>query len=314
VARNDNDSALRDLGRIPVATHRGRMEITRRDVSLDFDPARVPKDWATDPFTTTFLGALSLLFPEGENFFVSSVKQHRDQLTDPTLQREVAGFLGQEAMHGREHRLFNELLLAHGHTEAPKIEARLRWFLTRVVKRTLSPKSQLAVTCALEHFTAMLAEQLLRDGRLRNDLHPSVQPLWTWHALEEVEHKAVAFDVYRAAGARDGRRAAAGDYLRRVLIMMLTTAVFFTVHPIVHARLMARRGILWKPWTWVRGMARLWIWPAFFIRLIPAYLSYYRPGFHPGDRDATALLADWREQLFGTRGLLAEPATQPQRT
>src|SRR5204862_7911994 len=113
-------------------------------------------------------------------------------------------------------------------------------------------------------------------------------------------HKAVAFDVYRAAG---------GGYLRRVVMMLLTSIAFFLIHPLVHVRLMARRGILHKPWRWARGWTRLWIWPAYFVRLMPAYLSYYRPGFHPGDRDAHALVEHWREQLFGPAGSLRAQTT-----
>lgn len=271
------------------------MTLERRDVDLHFDPDTVPRDWCGgDPFMTTFLGALSLLFPEGETFFVQSVKQHKHAVTDPVLAREVAGFIGQEAMHGREHRAFNALLVAHGHAEAPAIERRLGTFLA-LVKRTLPPASQLAVTCALEHFTAMLAEQLLRRPELRDELDPQVRALWTWHALEEVEHKAVAFDVYRAAG---------GGYLRRVAIMLLTTAVFLVVQTIVHLRLMARRRILHKPWTWARGLVRLWIAPALFVRLLPAYLAYFRPSFHPNDRDCEVLLDHWRGELFGPTGAL----------
>jgi len=296
VARNDNRTARADLGCFAGSPHRVDMEIVRRDVDLSFDPDAIPHDWyGGDAYSTTLMGALSLLFPEGEQFFVQSVKQHRECIADPELQRQVAGFIGQEAMHGREHRLFNELLVAHGHTEAPVVEARLRRFL-RFVRRTLSPKSQLAVTCALEHFTATLAEQLLRDAALRDEIDPRVRPLWVWHALEEVEHKTVAFDVYRAAR---------GGYARRVAIMMLTTALFLLVQSLVHARLLARRRILHKPWRWVRGMTRLWIWPGFFVRLIPAYLAYYRPGFHPALRDTEALLAYWQGELFGRGGVLA---------
>src|SRR5262245_37143560 len=106
------------------------MDIPRRDVELGLDPASVPRDWANeDAFETTFLNALSLLFPEGERFFVESVKQHKDLVTDPELQREVIGFIGQEAMHGKEHRAFNELLVAHGFAEAPRENARLKVFL-----------------------------------------------------------------------------------------------------------------------------------------------------------------------------------------
>jgi predicted metal-dependent hydrolase len=273
------------------------MVIPRRDVEFGLALESVPRDWCSrDAFDTTFLNALSLLFPEGERFFVDSVKQHKLHVTDPELQRAITGFIGQEAMHGKEHRAFNELMIAHGHAEAPRIDRNLRRFLG-LVRRVLSPKSQLAATCALEHFTAMLAEALLRDDRMRDEIHPSVRPLWLWHALEESEHKAVAFDVYTAAG---------GGYVRRVGIMLLTTVVFFAAQALTHARLMATRRILWKPWRWVRGAMRFWIYPGFFTRLVPAYLAYFRPGFHPDDRDTQALLASWREQLFGTAGSLSE--------
>jgi predicted metal-dependent hydrolase len=270
--------------------------IPRRQLELDFDPEAVPRDWyAGDPYTTTFLDALSLLFPEGERFFVESVKQHKQHLT-AELRPAVAGFIGQEAMHGKEHRAFNAMLVAQGYTQAPRVERGLQRFLKRV-RRTLSPRSQLAVTCGLEHFTAILAEGLLSDPRMREDMHDSVRNLWAWHALEESEHKAVAFDVYRAAG---------GGYTRRVAIMLLTTAMFFAYLGATHARLMATRGILVRPWRWARGLTKMWIWPAHFTRLVPAYLSYFRPGFHPDDRDTRALLATWRDRLFGDTGELRD--------
>lgn len=273
------------------------MTIPRRDVDFALDAATIPRDWCDgDAFETTFLNALSLLFPEGERFFVESVKAHKHLVSDPALCRDIAGFIGQEAMHGKEHRAFNELLVAHGYAEAPRVDAKLRRFL-KLVRKVLSPKSQLAVTCALEHFTAMLAEQLLGEPRMREQMHPAVRPLWLWHALEESEHKTVAFDVYRAAG---------GGYARRVSLMLLTTVVFFAVQGLVHTRLLATRGALWRPWTWLRGLSRMWLWPGFFTRLTPAYLSYFRPRFHPSDRDTRALLESWRADLFGDTGALRD--------
>jgi hypothetical protein len=275
------------------------MTIPRRDVDFPFDAATVPRDWcAGDAYETTMMNALSLLFPEGERFFVDSVKQHKDHVTDPELATAVAGFIGQEAMHGREHRELNDMLVAHGYAAAPKVDAWLHGFLGRV-RKVLSPTSQLAATCALEHFTAMLAEQLLNKPGMRDDLHPSIRPLWLWHALEESEHKAVAFDVYRAAG---------GGYARRAGIMLLTTAVFFSVLGVTHMRLMKARGILWRPWTWLRAMRKLYIWPGYFLQLVPAYLSYFRPRFHPSDRDNRALVATWRDRLFGSGGELVDRA------
>ena len=271
------------------------MTILRRDPELALDAATIPRDWCHgDSYQTTFLAALSLLFPEGERFFVDSVKRHRAHATDPALAQDVAGFIGQEAMHGKAHRELNDLFVAHGLTSAPRIDTALRRFLHGV--RARQPAlSQLAATCALEHFTAMLAEALLGDPRMRAELDESVRVLWLWHALEEAEHKAVAFDVYRAAG---------GGYGRRVAIMALTTVVFFAAHALAHARLMADRRILLRPWTWARGLARFWIWPGYFTRLVPAYLAYFRPGFHPDDRDTRVLLAQWRAALFGPGGAL----------
>jgi predicted metal-dependent hydrolase len=267
--------------------------IPRRHLDFDFDAERVPEAWyRDDAFVTSFLDALSLLFPEGERFFVDSVKKLRHHVTDPELDAAVTGFIGQEAMHGKGHRAFNDMLRDRGLPSATRLEAQLDGLLA-LVRRILPLRSQLAATCALEHFTAMLAEQLLRTTPMREDMHESIRPLWVWHALEESEHKAVAFDVYRAAG---------GGYLRRAGIMVLTTIIFFAFTAWVHAHFLAERKLLWRPWRWVRGATHMWIWPGWFTRLVPAYLSYFRPGFHPDDRDTRALLATWRDKLFGDRG------------
>jgi len=95
-----------------------------------------------------------------------------------------------------------------------------------------------------------------------------------------------------------------GGYVRRGLIRLLATVGFFAYQAMTHARLMATRKVLWKPWTWARGITRFWIYPGYFIRLVPAYFSYFRPGFHPNDRDTRKLLEDWRTQLFGESGAL----------
>ncbi len=272
-------------------------DIPRRQVDFEFDPAKVPLDWYRDDvFVSTFLDALSLLFPEGERFFVESVKKLRHHVQDPDLAAAVEGFIGQEAMHGKEHRAFNAMFLAQGLTSSVRLERQLEGLLDRV-RRDLPAPSRLAATCALEHFTAMMAEASLRHEGMRDGMHATIRPLWVWHALEENEHKAVAFDVYRAAG---------GGYVRRVGIMILTTLIFFAFTAWVHAHFLAQRNVLWKPWRWVRGATHMWIYPGWFTRLVPAYLSYFRPGFHPDDRDTRALLATWRERLFGADGELRD--------
>jgi len=255
----------------PVVTI-AAMTIVRRDVDLDF--GKVPRDWCGgDPHTTAHLEALSLLFPEGERFFVEAVKQLRHHVRDPALAADVAGFIGQEAMHGREHRAFNDAI-------APRIGRRvdrwLRGFFVNV-RRVLSPHSQLAATAAVEHLTALLAEAMLGDPEVHGPIDPAVRTLWLWHGLEESEHKAVAFDVYRAAG---------GGYLRRAAMMALATVFFVAIVTAVQLRL--RRS----------NSPRALLWPATYLRLVPAYLQYYLPRFHPSDRDTRALVERWRATLF----------------
>ncbi|HEX4048329.1 MAG TPA: metal-dependent hydrolase [Elusimicrobiota bacterium] len=269
--------------------------IVKRRVEFAFDPQVVPRDWYRgDPHLTTFWNALSLLFPEGERFFVESVRRFRDRIDDPAQRAAIDAFIAQEAMHGKGHRAFNDLVRARGTGAADRAEKGLRRLLW-LARRTLSPRGQLGVTCALEHFTAILAEQLLTSAEHRDAGHESVRPLWVWHALEESEHKAVAFDVYRAVG---------GGYARRVAVMLLTSAFFFgeTLH--VHARFLAAEGELGNVRGWMRALAYFWVRPGLFRALVPAYLDYFRPGFHPDDRDTSALLDTWRERLFGENGEL----------
>jgi hypothetical protein len=275
-------------------TH-GHLE--RRRVDFDFDPDVVPRDWYLgDAHLTTFWNALSLLFPEGERFFVESVRRFRDRIEDPALRADIDGFIGQEAMHGRAHRAFNEMLRQRDLAVSAEAEEQLRRILKRA-RRRLPPKGQLAVTCALEHFTAILAEQLLQRDDHRHAGHPSIQPLWTWHALEESEHKAVAYDVYQAVG---------GTYSLRVAIMLVTTAIFFAEVANVHVRFLRAEGQLGNLRGWLGSIGYLWVRPGLLRRLVPAYFDYFRPGFHPDDRDTASMLAEWRERLFGDAGELRD--------
>jgi predicted metal-dependent hydrolase len=145
------------------------------------------------------------VFPDGEDFFVRSVRHFRDQITDPELKRQVAGFIGQEAVHGREHRVFNDRLDELGYPTKRVERITKRGLAMR--ERALSAKSNLAATAALEHFTATLAELVLSSEETRDLFgHEAVRDLFVWHALEESEHKAVAFDVYKAVGGSERLR------------------------------------------------------------------------------------------------------------
>jgi predicted metal-dependent hydrolase len=148
---------------------------------------------------------LSARFPEGEDFFVRSVRRFADQITDPELTSRVQGFIGQEVTHGREHRALNERLQQMGYPTGWVDRMTHRDF--KRFERLMSPLTCLAVTAAFEHYTAVLAEMLLSEERAQAILGSTeVRSMLLWHAIEESEHRSVAFDVYRSVGGSETRR------------------------------------------------------------------------------------------------------------
>jgi predicted metal-dependent hydrolase len=238
--------------------------------------------------------ALSAVFPDGEDFFVRSVRHFRDQISDPELKRQVAGFIGQEAMHGREHRAFNDRLHELGYP-TKRFERLTRKGLA-LRERLLPPMSNLAATAALEHFTATLAELVLTSEETRALFgHEAVLNLFLWHALEESEHKAVAFDVYKAAGGSERLRVFTMNLLTVGFIAGMTLQVTISV---LLDRDTYRRGRL------VRGLRTLRQSPIMRRELWRQLRDYNRRDFHPEDRDTTQLVERWRAELFGPDGKL----------
>src|SRR5438445_3292787 len=190
-----------------------RQSLTRsiptRPMEFDAWLDDLPRHFAADGdiVMSHVLAVLSAVFPDGEDYFVRSVAAVRDRITDPRLRENVEGFIGQESMHGREHRALNERLAELGYpTRAIGTYVRR---LTAFRERFQNEKANLAVTAALEHYTATLAETLLTDPEARAEIgHDAVRDLLMWHALEESEHKAVAFDVYKRVGGTERMRVA----------------------------------------------------------------------------------------------------------
>ena len=267
-----------------------------RRISFDEQLASLPRHFAGDGdlISSHLTACLSSVFPDGEDFFVKSVRHFRDQIDDPILKEQVKGFIGQEALHGREHRAFNARLAELGYgTEV--IE---RWTNRGLELRwKLAPKiANLAVTAALEHVTATLAELIMSDEQLRADLgHEAVRDLFLWHALEESEHKAVAFDVYRAVGGGERLRIWTMKLIRIgfTVGMGLTVAVSLAGDP-------ASRDLRGLRRSWKRFRRSPMVSKATWRRL----KDYERVGFHPDDHDSSALLDHWRGELFGAEGRL----------
>jgi len=255
---------------------------------LRFDLSDVPRFWfGGRKSVTLFMDNLSVFFPAGERFFVASVKAFQDQVTDPALAAEMKAFCVQEGHHSREHVRYNKMLADKGYP-VERMERRLETFLRGLTRRA-SKKRRLAVTCALEHFTSLLASLVLEDSRVLEGAHPEMAALWRWHAAEESEHKAVAFDVYKAAG---------GSTLRRGAAMGVTTLIFWGWILLHQIQLMRVEGLLWSPREWFQLGHFLLARPAATWRLAWPYLRYYSPGFHPWEHDTQPLLDRWKAEAL----------------
>ncbi len=248
--------------------------IPPRNVKIDFNENAIHSYYNNNFFLTTFWNGLGSLFPEGEQFFVDSVKNYRSQITNEKLLAEISGFIGQESMHSREHNKLNTLLNENGYDIKP-LEKQLAFALN--VGRKLPKKWQLAITVCLEHFTAIMGKQLLEksyhNGMITDE---SFKRLWLWHAGEEVNHAPVAFDVYKAVG---------GSAKMRNAIMIPTSIILFIVLVYVVAFMLHKKKQLFKLDN-IFGIIFLF---NLFKPLKNEFIDFFKADFHPSDHFTPAL-------------------------
>jgi predicted metal-dependent hydrolase len=244
------------------------------------------QDWFDGhAFKTAWFNAMSITFPLGEKFFIDSVRYYADQIKDPKLQDDIRGFCGQEGFHRREHQRYNETLCRQRGYNLQLMEGRLENNIKRAYK-LLSPMERLAATAAFEHITAIMAESALsEDDPMINTVDSAMQSLWRWHAAEEMEHKSVAFDVYRAVGGTEKMRKRG---MRQATIFLMVDVLAGLLH------MLRKDKKLWNARLWYEGWRFLFFKGGILRRVWPAYREYYRDGFHPWDRDTRALLQYWQ--------------------
>jgi predicted metal-dependent hydrolase len=239
-----------------------------------------------------FISVLSATFPEGEDFFIRSVRNYRDQVGDPELQAAIKGFIAQEATHRLQHRLLNERLQQMGYP-TNRIDRHVKQ-LINLCEKIFSQQLCLAATAALEHYTATLAEIILTSKDLQKLIGDGeVRPILLWHAFEECEHKAVAFDVYRAVD---------GTERTRVRGMRIASLLLFTEVIVQTARSLAGDRAAYNPLRLLRSIADLRHSPMFSREARQRFLSYNRSGFHPDEWDSTLVLEHWAKELFEADG------------
>ncbi|MEO7208195.1 MAG: metal-dependent hydrolase [Steroidobacteraceae bacterium] len=242
-----------------------------------------------DPVATAFYNSLSLTFPKGEAFFIDSVRNFRDSVP-PQQQAQIDAFIKQEAAHSREHNHLNSQVEQAGY-DVRAMHADLDSRLAEM--KDQPPIFGLVTTVALEHFTAIIAHACLKNQRHFRNASPDAARLWKWHAIEEIEHKGVAFDTFLAATHK------LSTYKRwkfRSLVMLHIS------HTFLRGRVRAMRQFLQQdgmdgPGTWLRMFSYLLIYPGLLRQIFPAWLSFFRPHFHPWQHDDRALAAEHEAQL-----------------
>jgi len=259
---------------------------------LDFDlDGDIPQYWMdNDPFKTRFFDALSTLFPIGEKFFISCVRDYKDQITDPKLLADIKDFTRQEAQHGMLHTQYNNRLHRQG-VNVPEIlrkqEQRLFGFLRKRTRKAFT----LGITAASEHITAIMADCFVERPQIFEHADERVRALFMWHAMEEMEHKSVAFDVLT--------RVARANYWTRSVSMLVVTVLFpYHVFKIM-AHMLEVDGFsrTERMKLWAKGLWWLYKPGGIFMPMVGKHFAYFKPGFHPWQDPAVASYEPWKHLL-----------------
>jgi predicted metal-dependent hydrolase len=247
-----------------------------------------------DPVGTALYNALSATFPKGEAFFVESVRLFREG-AEPKLAAEIKAFTTQEVMHSREHVAFNRRAHEAGYDMTP-LEQRVDFRLDLV--RSKPPIASLAATMALEHFTAILAHELLRDPRHLGACDPESAAMWRWHAIEEIEHKGVAYDTWLHA-TKDWPRSKRWKVKAKVMLFVTRN---FVVDRTAGALELLRQDGITGPKAWARLFWFAYVKPGMIRKILGAWASFFMPGFHPWNHDDRTLIAAEEKRLAAEPG------------
>ncbi|OUS25327.1 hypothetical protein A9Q99_21635 [Gammaproteobacteria bacterium 45_16_T64] len=258
-------------------------EIKPRKMDFPFSDVTEKFFYANNSIISTYMAALSGTFPPGEKGFIDSIRLYRDQVSDPELLEQIKGFIGQEGQHSYQHKQVNIALDELG-LFATRIEKDLEKKITED-KGRLDSRDFLASTVGMEHITAVMAEYLLNNPHILEPLTPSVRELLLWHAVEEIEHKSVAFEVYQSC---------VGQRRRLHIVMGIQTLLFVWQVSLYQLSLLrwAKKVPSIKD---VVGAAKFFLGKGGLARnIVGPYLDYFRKDFHPWDNDNRHLIDDWK--------------------
>ncbi len=261
-----------------MSAARQQTEIKARRVSFDFS-GQIPKHWlGGKPFLTHMANSFTLVFPGGEKFFIRSIKPFLQDIQDERILKDAQGFIGQEMTHAMQHEKFFDKFKQQGY----EVDGFLKIFHALafdLLEPRISPKLRLAITAGLEHYTALLAEVGI-TSKVLDSAHPEMARLFYWHAAEEMEHKAVAYEVLQAVD---------DSYLLRLVGMWLASLFLFVFSS------MGIITLLWQDGKLLDINVAEEVWDlnlgekALLPKAAKIFFEYFKPDFHPAAHDTTAI-------------------------
>lgn len=259
----------------------------RKNIDFGLDE-NLPRYWhSNDPFKTRIHDALQSTFPEGERYFISSVRAFRDQITDAQLLHDVKEFTVQEAQHGIAHTKYNNLLEKQG-MPMERLLAKHK-NKTKRDEQNWSPEYNLAVTAAAEHFTALLADTYFSNKETTANMHPKMRALFAWHAIEEMEHRSVAFNVMRDV-------AKVGYWTRARAMVHATGLISYFMFHFANEMLKADGFSRWqRTKMFIKNLNWMYGRKGILSSFTPKLLMYFKPSFHPEDIPVVHNYGEWVE-------------------
>ncbi len=259
--------------------------IIPRQPNLTFND--LPRTFIKDnPVLTALFCSLSAVFPPGERQFIDSVRYYQNQVTDPEMKKRIRAFIGQEAHHGKQHEVFNEKIQALG-WRVDLVE-RQTTFFNKFINR-FSPQRQLAQTVALEHLTALFADFLMNNPDFLGDNpHQELKTMFLWHAIEETEHKAVAYDLYQHVVGDDKLRTNEMKVILPFFMAHMVESTWLLLYK--NTELSDRSG--WKE-AWQQLIGKNGILTGIKDEL----QDYFSNDFHPWQQDNSELANEWLGEL-----------------
>lgn len=273
-----------------------------RHMDFHFDEKSMSKYcWDDNAFGSAFILTFSFLIPAGERLVIETMRAYRHKIRDPELKARVTGLIGQEAMHSKVHEEFNQVYKSKG-IPVDRISAAGEWFFQKHLPRILPLPAQLAVTCAIEHFTAMMAERAFNEIELNEKLDEGAREFLLWHLLEETEHKSVAFDVYLDQVGNERLRKWALRFIVAYTVPLFTFSI---------QQILSTPGYVQNLNKTREGFA-YWFGPrqGYLATLQPSMNKYFRSDYHPNMIKTDEILAEWGEKMFGTGGIVTDKITK----